>query len=304
MGPFLNCEVVVIGGGATGAGIARDLTNRGIRVVLVERKDISAGATGRCHGLLHSGVRYAVGDIQAAQECIRENRILKRVAAETIEKTEGLMVFLKGDDPEYLEQWIENTGKAGIEADEIPVSRALEMEPGLSADTERVFIVPDASVDPFLLTLENVRSAVHRGATVLRHAPVVGFETRSGKVGAVKVRYQGEILTIGCETAVIAAGAWSDDVACMAGVKVPMNLSKGSLVIMNHRLSQRVLNHCRRPSDADLIIPNGPTSIVGTTSVAVSSPDDSSVSPEEVAGLIKGAAARVPAFERCRPIRS
>ena len=55
-------DVIVIGGGATGAGIARDCARRGIRVLLIERFDISTGATGRNHGLLHSGARYAVTD--------------------------------------------------------------------------------------------------------------------------------------------------------------------------------------------------------------------------------------------------
>ena len=68
-------DVIVIGGGATGAGIARDCARRGIRVLLIERFDISTGATGRNHGLLHSGARYAVTDQESAEECIKENRI-------------------------------------------------------------------------------------------------------------------------------------------------------------------------------------------------------------------------------------
>ena len=65
-------DVIVIGGGATGAGIARDCARRGIRVLLIERFDISTGATGRNHGLLHSGARYAVTDQESAEECIKE----------------------------------------------------------------------------------------------------------------------------------------------------------------------------------------------------------------------------------------
>ena len=61
-------DVIVIGGGATGAGIARDCARRGIRVLLIERFDISTGATGRNHGLLHSGARYAVTDQESAEE--------------------------------------------------------------------------------------------------------------------------------------------------------------------------------------------------------------------------------------------
>ena len=74
-------QVVIIGGGATGAGILWDLSLRGIPAVLLEKKDLANGATGRCHGLLHSGGRYVVKDAEAAKECISENMILKKVAA-------------------------------------------------------------------------------------------------------------------------------------------------------------------------------------------------------------------------------
>lgn len=87
-------DVIVIGGGATGAGIARDCARRGIRVLLIERFDISTGATGRNHGLLHSGARYAVTDQESAEECIKENRILRRIASHCVEETDGLFLSL------------------------------------------------------------------------------------------------------------------------------------------------------------------------------------------------------------------
>ena len=71
-------DVIVIGGGATGAGIARDCARRGIRVLLIERFDISTGATGRNHGLLHSGARYAVTDCQSL--CGRDRRSVPEFA--------------------------------------------------------------------------------------------------------------------------------------------------------------------------------------------------------------------------------
>ena len=84
-----SSDVIIIGGGATGAGIARDCALRGLRVILVERHDIATGATGRNHGLLHSGARYAVTDSESARECISENQILKRIARHCVEPTKG-----------------------------------------------------------------------------------------------------------------------------------------------------------------------------------------------------------------------
>ncbi|TMF55959.1 MAG: FAD-dependent oxidoreductase [Chloroflexi bacterium] len=85
--PDLSTGVVVIGGGSTGAGVLRDLAMRGIDAVLVEKGDLASGTTGRSHGLLHSGGRYCVNDLQAAIEGVEEGRILRKIARTTIEDT-------------------------------------------------------------------------------------------------------------------------------------------------------------------------------------------------------------------------
>ena len=106
-------QVVIIGGGATGAGLLWDLSLRGVSAVLLEKKDLANGATGRCHGLLHSGGRYVVKDAEAAKECISENMILKKVAAPCIHDTGGLFVHLKEDDPKYVDDWSSGGSRLG-----------------------------------------------------------------------------------------------------------------------------------------------------------------------------------------------
>ena len=90
-------EVLVIGGGITGVGVLFDLALRGFRCTLVERDDLSTGTSGRFHGLLHSGGRYAVKDPLTARECYEENRILRRLIPHAIEDTGGL--YLSIPDP-------------------------------------------------------------------------------------------------------------------------------------------------------------------------------------------------------------
>src|SRR5581483_11752074 len=85
----LRTEVLVIGGGSTGLGVVRDAAMRGFSTVLVDRGDLATGTTGRFHGLLHSGGRYVVKDPKAAEECIHENWILRKIAADCIEDTGG-----------------------------------------------------------------------------------------------------------------------------------------------------------------------------------------------------------------------
>ena len=82
-------------------GIARDCALRGINCILLERRDIATGATGRNHGLLHSGARYAVNDQESAEECIKENKILRNIARHCVDETEGLFITLPEDSLDY-----------------------------------------------------------------------------------------------------------------------------------------------------------------------------------------------------------
>ena len=100
-------DVIIIGGGITGAGTARDCAMRGLRTLLVERLDLTSGATGRNHGLLHSGARYAVTDHESAHECIQENMILRRIASHCVEETDGLFITLPEDDLAFQESFID-----------------------------------------------------------------------------------------------------------------------------------------------------------------------------------------------------
>ena len=110
----IQTEVLIIGGGATGVGISRDLSLRGIPSVLVEKGDFASGASGRNHGLLHSGGRYAVSDPETARECITENRILRRIAPHCIEETDGLFVSLPEDGLDFRNQFLRACEKAEI----------------------------------------------------------------------------------------------------------------------------------------------------------------------------------------------
>ena len=169
-------DVIVIGGGATGAGTARDCAMRGLRVLLLERFDYTNGATGRNHGLLHSGARYAVNDGESAAECIRENRILRRIASHCVEENGGLFISLPEDDLSYQDKFVESCRKAGIEAEAIDPKEAIRLEPSVNPSLTGAVKVPDGSIDPFRLTIANILDARAHGAvtprpTELKSAP-------------------------------------------------------------------------------------------------------------------------------------
>src|SRR5947208_3291553 len=170
----LTTDVLVIGGGATGAGVAWDSTLRGFDVVLVDRADLGEGTSGRFHGLLHSGGRYAVKDPRAAEECIVENRILRRIAADCIEDTGGFFVTTPWDDPGYADRFAEGCRATGVDCEEIPPAEALREEPRLNPAGSRVFRVPDANIDVWKTVWSLARGVQQRGGRVLPYHAAVG----------------------------------------------------------------------------------------------------------------------------------
>ena len=180
-------DVIIIGGGATGAGTARDCSLRGLRVLLVERFDFASGATGRNHGLLHSGARYAVTDGESASECIKENMILRKIARHCVEENDGLFITLPEDDLAYQATFVEACRKAGIMAEIIDPELAKRMEPSVNPSIIGAVKVPDGSVDPFRLTLANVLDARAHGADILVYHEVKSIIKEQNKVVGVEV---------------------------------------------------------------------------------------------------------------------
>lgn len=264
-------DVIIVGGGATGAGIARDCSCRGIRTLLIERFDISTGATGRNHGLLHSGARYAVTDQESAEECIKENRILRRIASHCVEETEGLFLSLPEDDIQYQAKFVEACRRAGIEAEIIDPKLALKMEPSANPDLIGAVKVPDGAVDPFRLTASNIMDAKNHGAEILTYQEVTGFYKEQNRITGVKVidHKTKETKSYYAPVIVNAGGIWGHHIAELAGVKVNMLPAKGALLIFGHRVNNMVLNRCRKPADADILVPGDTICLIGTTSTKV-----------------------------------
>jgi glycerol-3-phosphate dehydrogenase len=302
----LETQVLIIGGGATGTSIARDLALRGVSCVLVERDDINAGASGRNHGLLHSGARYVANDREAAAECCQEGALLKRLAPQCIQDTGGLFAAMQGDDERYVADFPGFCERAGIAVRALAVDEARALEPALSPRTIAVYRVPDASIDPFKLSLQSLAEARRLGTRLLRRTGVTAFEREGDRIAVTRVKngLTGEETRIGADVVVNAAGAWTREVAALAGVDVPMVYSKGTLLVTHARVAHHVLNRLRKPSDADIVMPGGTVSIVGTTSITV--PDLADVAPTiaEVDRIVDESSAMVPGLADMRYIRA
>lgn len=301
-------DVIIIGGGVTGAGTARDCAMRGLRVLLVEKYDFSNGATGRNHGLLHSGARYAVTDPESASECIKENMILRRIAHHCIEATDGLFITLPEDDIQYQKTFVESCQKAGISANIISPEEARRIEPSVNPDLIGAVRVPDASVDPFHLTTANILDARRYGAEILTYQQVVGLILSNGRVEGVRLRnnHTGEENEVHCRIVINAAGIWGHEIVKMAGVKINMFPAKGTLLIFGHRVNNMVINRCRKPANADILVPDDAVCVIGTTSDRVSydTIDNLKITQEEVDVLIKEGEKLAPSLATTRILRA
>jgi glycerol-3-phosphate dehydrogenase len=296
--------VLVLGGGSTGVGVARDAAMRGFSTVLVERGDLATGTTGRFHGLLHSGGRYAVKDPQAARECIGENVILRRIAADCIEDTGGLFVTTPIDDPQYAERFIAGCRDTGVPAEEIPVAEALRREPRLNPRITRAFVVPDATADAWKTVWTCARSATEYGARILPYHEVAAV-TRDGDqvTGVLARRGDGEQVQIRAQVTVNATGAWAGRIAEMAGCRVQVLPGKGIMMASNHRLVQTVVNRCEMPADGDILVPIRTVSVIGTTDTLVADPDHWAVTRAEIDQMLQAGENLVPGFTEARILR-
>ena len=300
-------DVVVIGGGATGAGVLRDLAMRGLRALLVERGDFASGTSGRYHGLLHSGARYVASDPISARHCAAENAVLRRIAPATIEPTGGYFVATPDDPDDYLERFPAACAASGIEADPVPLDALFRAEPLLSRQIRAAYRVPDASLEPWELVDANLASAREHGADAWRYHEVIGFQTGSaGELAAVRVRdsRSGEERTIECRAVVSAAGAWAGKVAALAGAHLDMSPGKGSMLILNRRMTTAVVNRLAPPGDGDILVPVHTVCILGTTDITVPDPDDVHVTRAEVDSLLADGERLVPGISGARVLRA
>ena len=287
-----STDVLVVGGGGTGTGIARDLAMRDIDVTLVDRGGLGIGTTGRSHGLLHSGARYAEADEAGARECIVENEILREIAGACIRDTGGYFIRLEDDDPDYFDEKYEACLDYEIPAERIPVEQAREAVPDLADDVAEVMEVPDGVIYPSRLVAATAADAREHGATILPDAPVSDLLKDDERVIGAAVDH--DVGKIHADHVVNATGAWAGQLGDMAGVDVEMKPTRGVMICQEYEGLGTVLNRARDPDDGDIVIPHADEVILGTTSVEVDDPDEYEEADWEVEHTVEECAAIFP----------
>ncbi|WP_428683246.1 glycerol-3-phosphate dehydrogenase/oxidase [Sphingopyxis sp.] len=269
-------DLAVIGGGITGAGIARDAAMRGLSVALVEARDYASGTSSRSSKMIHGGLRYlAQGDIALVKEAASERQILRRIAphltrlspflipttnmAMTAKLRTGLWTFEKlGGVPEAEKH--EVIGLAELQARE-PLMRTEKLNGAV--------LYPEFLTDDARLVLANIRSAQGAGAVVVSHA--AASELTGDGLVATSTLDDGLGARIKAKLIVNAAGAWVDAVRGLETGEgdVRMSLSRGiHLVLPRARLPIHSTIIIRAPDKRSIFaVPRGAFSYIGTTDV-------------------------------------
>jgi glycerol-3-phosphate dehydrogenase len=271
-------DVLVIGGGVTGAGIARDAAMRGLKVALVEKSDFAAGTSSKSSKLVHGGFRYLEhAQFRLVFEGTNERALLMRVAPHLVRPLEFLLPVYKHDKPGLfvldVGLWIYD-GLSKFSSPKlhrtVRAPRVARLEPGLKLDAlEGALLYYDCATDDARLTLENIVDARALGAAIVNHTRAVGLLRDGDKVVGAEVQpiESDAPVPVRARVTINATGPWTDDVRRLAGDNAILHASKGvHLVVDAKRLAPRHAVVMKREKRIVFCIPwGGDRTVIGTT---------------------------------------
>jgi glycerol-3-phosphate dehydrogenase len=298
--------VLVIGGGITGTGVARDAALRGLRTALVEQNDFASGTSSRSSRLVHGGIRYLEhGQLGLVFESSAERRTLRRIAPHLVRPLAFVWPVYRGA---RVPRWKLAAGLTLYDLlalfrnvaphERLNVRGVLKGEPKLRRDQllggARYW---DAATDDARLTLATARSAAAAGAVVVNHARVKALRHADGRVtGALVVdTIEGMHVNVEARVVVNATGPWSDAVEQLADVGAHPNVrgSKGvHIAVARERIGNVAALTLLAPQDGRVmfVLPAGDFAIIGTTDTYEKvAPDEVRASPADVAYLLEAA---------------
>jgi glycerol-3-phosphate dehydrogenase len=309
-------DLLVIGGGITGAGIARDAALRGHEVALIDKSDFASGTSSRSSRLIHGGVRYLEhGHLHLVFEASAERRRLLKLAPHLVRPLPFIWPVYEG---QRLPFWKLSAGLTlydllslfrNVERHKrLSAREVMEHEPRLAATQLRGGVrYFDAATNDTRLTLANVLDACRLGAVAANHVAFTGVGSRGAGVFSAEDALTGERFEIRARLLVNATGPWSDAVRQMAGIPVANRIqgSKGAhIAVGRERVGNNDALTLLHPKDGRVVfaLPAGPNTIIGTTDTFTDiSPDEVRANESDVAYLIAAANAFFPEARLQRP---
>lgn len=309
----VDYDLIVIGGGVNGAGIARDAALRGIKTLLVEKKDFAYGATGACSGMIHGGVRYLLSDYKTTIKSCVDSGYIQKIVPHLLFRIPFLIPITNKALLEPMEtyfsvydKWAES--RNGKKHTRLTVEEAKRVEPGITPNIFGAITMDEWGIDTFRLTLLNAISASQAGATVRNHCEVVGLLRNSNKdvVGVrIKDHRRGVYENITARIVMNACGPWGTKMASLADATVKIRPSKGVHLTLDRRISNVGIITDAIDGRQIFVIPHESTSIIGTTDDDYYGDlDDIPITEDEVEYLLQGIERVFPAVRNARILRA
>lgn len=297
----------------TGAGVARDLSLRGLSVLLLDKGDYGAGTSGASSWMIHGGPRYLEFDWETTRLSCEDAGHIVTIARNLVYRVVFLLPVMPHDrnNIERIETAMEvydrfQPLKHSHPHRRLTAQEARQVEPGLSPDIAGAVTMEEWGVDPHRLVFANVQDAIAHGARAMNHTRVTGLIRDGGNV--IGVRYQtsdGVTSEARARVVVNAAGPWVPEVSEMAGVPVELRPAKGVHVVYPHRISNFSISAESIDGRDLLMVAHGGFTLVGTTDDDFYGDLDSiEVLEDEVEYLLQGLGRVFPAIRDYRPVRS
>ncbi len=310
-------DVIVIGGGVNGTGVARDAALRDMSVLLVEKNDFSAGTTWASSGMIHGGVRYLMHDIQTTKHSCTDSGYIQKIAPHLLFRIPFLMPVMKGKN-ELLSKLKLEAVKTFFEAYDRfqPLKRGKpslkfspeelrRIEPLIKADVVGAASIDEWGIDAPRLCLLNALDAKAHGATVHNHAEVIEILRNGKQVRGIKYRtHDGSIHTAYGRIVINTGGPWAPRIAKMAGATVRLRPAKGIHIIFPGRVSNFAVIVETVDGRSVFLMPHENISMLGTTDDDFyGDPDDIPVLLDEVRYLFQAISQVMPDVLNMRPMR-
>jgi glycerol-3-phosphate dehydrogenase len=300
-------DLLVIGGGITGCGVARDAAMRGLKVALVERDDFASGTSGRSSRLVHGGIRYLEhGQLHLVYESIRERQTLLRIAPHLVKPLGFTWPIYRGArvgkvrlSAGLVAYYVLAGGRSRMHSI-LNVRETLEREPSLEGiGLTGGAVYYDACTDDARLTVANAVAAQQNGAVVVSHARVTGISRDHGKaIGAVvRSQYSDKTDDVRARVIVNATGVWTNEFTTDERARRHRGSKGAHISVPRERIGNRDAITLISPIDGRVMfcLPAGPQAIIGTTDTwTEESPETVHASLADVDYLLRSANAYFP----------
>ena len=311
-------DLVVIGGGANGAGVARDAALRGLSVALCEREDWGAGTTGHSTRMIHGGLRYLLYDVPTTRISSEDAGRIRKIAPHLTFRIPFLWPIyagegLFGEAKEALLAAYDTSAPAkhGLHHVRLDATEARRLEPGLAPGIAGALTLDEWGIDVYRLSALNALDARAAGAHLFAHTEVEELHRRGDgrTVTGVRARdrLDGRVLELEARLVVNAAGPWAPFVAAMADASAPLRPGKGVHVTFERRIGNFGLILEAVDGRLMFLVPHGAETIAGTTDTEFYGDParaDLEVTADDVAYVIEACARALPQARAWRPLRA